>query len=104
MLARAGFLIMSFLAILLSLGAPGLGWMLATLAMIGVSLCWRRVGRRWVWICLGVTLIHLLTLGPLGGGGASSFGDSPAFGIVFTAAPFVAGAAALASAYWRSSR
>lgn len=98
MLAGPAFVIMSLLAIVLSLGAPGLGWMLATLTMVAVSLCWRRVGRRWVWICLGVTLAHLLSFGPLGGGDASSYGDNLALGIAFTAAPFVAGVAALAGA------
>lgn len=101
-LAGAGFVLMSVVSVVLSLGAPGLGWVLATVTMVAVSLCAHLVGQRWLSICLGVTLVHLLTLGPLSDSPGSSFGSDLLFGAVFTAAPLVVGVVALVVTYWRS--
>jgi hypothetical protein len=103
-LAGAGFVLMSVVSVVLSLGAPGLGWALATVTMVAVSLCSHLIGQRWLWICLGVTLVHLLTLGPLGGGKAPSFGSDWFFGAVFTAMPIVVGVVALVVTYLRSRK
>jgi hypothetical protein len=101
-IAGAGFVFMSVVSLVLSLGAPGLGWALATVTMIAVSLCSALVGRRWLVICLGVTLFHLFSVGPLNSSPASSFGSDWLFGAAFTAAPLVVGVVALAFTYWRS--
>lgn len=93
-LAGAGFALLSVVAVVLSLGAPGLGWGLATMTMIAASLCARLVGQRWLYVCLALTLVHLLTFGPLGVAG-SSFGSHGLIGAVFAALPFVAGIGAL---------
>jgi hypothetical protein len=103
-LSGAGFVLLSVLSVVLSLGAPGLGWGLATVTMVVVSLCSRLVGRRWLYICLAVTTIHLLTLGPLGGGAGSSFGTDWYIGAVFAAIPFIAGIGALVVTYLKSRK
>jgi hypothetical protein len=104
LVAGAGFALMSVVSVVLSLGAPGLGWVLATVTMVAVSLCSHLVGQRWLWICLGVTLVHLITLGPLGGSAGSSFGGDWVFGTVFTAMPLVVGVVALVVTYLRSRK
>lgn len=100
-LSGAGCVLLSLIAVVLSLGAPGLGWGLATVTMVAISLCSRLVGQRWLYVCLAVTTIHLLTFGPLGGGTGSSFGDRWFIGAMFAAAPFIAAAGALAARYLR---
>ena len=95
MLSGAGFVLLSVVSVVLSLGAPGLGWGLATVTVIALSLCARLVGRRWLCVCLALALVHLLTLGPLGGRAGSSFGSHWLVGAVFAALPFVAGVGAL---------
>ena len=91
-----GFVLLSIVATLLGLGAPGLGWGLATLTMIAASLRARSVGRAALIVCLAITLFHALSWGPLATQPASSYGGVPLLDRVFTAAPFVAGIVALA--------
>lgn len=102
-LAGAGFALLSMVAVVLSLGAPGLGWGLATLTMIAASLCARLAGRGWLYVCLALTLVHLLTFGPLGVAG-SSFGSHRVVGAVFAALPFVAGIGALVAIRLRPAK
>lgn len=102
-LSGAGFTLLSVVAIVLSLGAPGLGWGLATMTMIAASLCARLVGQRWLYVCLALTLVHVLTFGPLGVAG-SSFGSHWLIGAVFAALPFVAGIGALVAAHVRPEK
>lgn len=103
-LSGAGFVLLSVVSVVLSLGAPGLGWGFATLTMVAVSLCSRLVGPRWLSVCLAVTSIHLLTLGPLGGGAGSSFGSNWFIGAVFAALPFIAGVGALVATCFHSKK
>jgi hypothetical protein len=103
-LSGAGFVLLSVVSVVLSLGAPGLGWGLATVTMVAASLCFRLVGQRWLYICLAVTAIHLLTFGPLGGGAGSSFGSDWFIGAVFAALPFIAGVGALVVTYLQSRK
>jgi hypothetical protein len=100
--AGAAGLLLSMCSIVLSLGAPGLGWGLATVTMVALSLCCRLVGPGWVSVCLAVTTMHALTLGPLGGGPGASFGSDWLVGTVFTSIPFLAGAVALVATCLRS--
>jgi hypothetical protein len=100
--AGTDFVLMSVVSLVLSLGAPGLGWVLATVTMVAASFCSQLVGQRWLAICLGVTLVHVITLGPLSDSPGSSFGSDWLFGAVFTATPLVVGVAALVITYWRS--
>lgn len=103
-LAGAGFTMMSVVSVVLSLGAPGLGWLLATVTMVMVSLCARLVGQRWLCVCLGVTLVHLFTFGPLSRTTGSSFGNDWLFAAVFTGTPLVAGVIALVLTRCRSRK
>ena len=95
----AGCALLSLVSIVLALGAPGLGWALASVTMVAAGLCVRLVGRTWLAICLALTTIHALALGPLAGGAGSSFGSDPWVGVVFAALPFIAGIGALVAAY-----
>jgi hypothetical protein len=103
-LAGAGFVVMSGVSVVLSLGAPGLGWLLATVTMVTVSLCSRLVGQRWLCVCLGVTLVHLFTFGPLSRAPGSSFGSDWIFAAIFTGTPLVAGVVALVLTSLRSRK
>jgi hypothetical protein len=100
----AGFVLLSVVSVALSLGAPGLGWLLATITMVVLSLCSRLVGQRWLYICLAVTAIHLFTFGPLGGGSGSALGSNWSIGLVFAAIPFIAGIAALVTTHLQSRK
>lgn len=100
----AGFVLLSVVSVVLSLGAPGLGWSLATVTMVMASLCSRLVGPCWLSICLAVTTIHLFTFGPLRGGAGSSLGTDWFIGAVFATIPFVAGIGALAATYLQSRK
>lgn len=103
-LSGVGFVLLSLAAIVLGLGAPGLGWGLATVTMVAASLCFRLVGRAWLCVCLALAAIHVLTVGPLGGGAGSSFGDNRFIGAVLAAFPFLAGAGGLVAAHVRSRK
>jgi hypothetical protein len=103
-LAGPGFVLLSVVSIGLSLGAPGLGWAMATVTMVAASLCARLVGQAWLAVCLALTAVHVLTLGPLGGGAGSSFGSEWVIGVLFTGIPFIAGMGALAATCLRSRK
>lgn len=51
-------------AIVLSLGAPGLGWALASIILVLASFCIAWLGRRIVAVCLAVAIVHFFTFGP----------------------------------------
>lgn len=55
----------SGLALLLSLPMPGVGWLLAALALTAVSLMTPLIGRGYVLVSLIVSTVHLFTFGPL---------------------------------------
>lgn len=102
-LSGAGFVLLSVLAVVLSLGAPGLGWGLATITMNAVSVFSREVSRYAPGICLVVTALHLFTLGPMAGGAVSSDNDwfvAAAFAVL----PFIAGTGALVIGCLRTTR
>jgi hypothetical protein len=71
--------------------------------MVAASLCFHLLGQRWLAICLGVTLLHVITLGPLSDSPGSSFGSDWLFGAAFTAVPLVVGLVALVVAYRRGN-
>ncbi len=100
-LSGAGFVLLSLISMILSLGAPGLGWSVATITMVGVSLCSRLVGRRWLSACLALTAIHLFTLGPLARGAVWPSGTGRFHVAMFAALPFLAGIGALVGTYLR---
>ena len=56
---------LSLAALVLSMGAPGLGWALASIILFLACLCSHWIGLRFVCLCLAVTVIHFVTFGPL---------------------------------------
>ncbi|MGH8808159.1 MAG: hypothetical protein ACREX0_09810 [Noviherbaspirillum sp.] len=56
---------LSCFSFLLSLGMPGVGWVMAALALILASLLTPFIGRRYVSVALIVSSVHLFTIGPL---------------------------------------
>jgi len=55
----------SVFALLLSLPMPGVGWLLAALVLMAVSLLTPWIGRSYVTVSLIVSVFHLFTFGPL---------------------------------------
>jgi hypothetical protein len=87
-------------AIVLSLGAPGLGWALSGVTLIVASMCSPLIGRHWLVACLAFAIVHLLTFGPLGIYDSSSF-DPDLVKVVFTFGPMTIGLIALLLPFWR---
>lgn len=58
-------LLLSLLAIVASLGAPGLGWFSAAAILIVASLLVRTIGKIPVGIIFIVSMLHLVSFGPL---------------------------------------
>lgn len=65
---------LSIAAIVLSLGAPGLGWAFASMILLAASVCARWIGLRLVSLCMTVTVIHFVTVGPLSDSGGANVG------------------------------
>jgi hypothetical protein len=63
----AGLILLSVLALVLSLGAPGLGWMLAVAVFYCGGLLAPRVARGQLVAVLLLGLFHLFWIGPLAG-------------------------------------
>ncbi len=54
-----------FFALLLGLGMPGVGWVMAVLALMGLNWVAMAGGIHYLTIGLIINVIHLLTIGPL---------------------------------------
>jgi hypothetical protein len=81
---------LSFLALLLSVALPGVGWVLAALTVITNSLLVPFIGRRYVIIALIVSGIHLFSFGPLSLISAGGQGQAPmTFLLAFVIVPAV---------------
>lgn len=91
---------LSICSLVLSLGAPGLGWTLSGVTLIVASICTPLIGRNWLVACLVLTLVLLLTFGPLGIYDSSSF-NPDLFKIAFTFGPMTIGLIALLVPFWR---
>lgn len=100
-LLTGGILIfLSIVAIVLSLGAPGLGWALASIILVMASLCLPWIGQRFVVLCMAVTVIHFVTFGPLTYSGASPSNVSWIIVAVFGWGPFVICGIAVLLPFW----
>jgi hypothetical protein len=58
-------ILVSVFSFLLSVAMPGVGWVMAAIALIATSLLAPFIGKRYVIIALIVSSIHLFTFGPL---------------------------------------
>lgn len=85
-LIRGIFISLATFSVLVSLGAPGLGWVVAAVNLFLVSLLTPLIGRRWVGLCLGISIVHLFTFGPMSD--PKSLLDAPLlFSLGFVLAP-----------------
>lgn len=66
LLLGAGVLttIMSLFSFVVSIAAPGIGWVAAVVALLGASALTPYVGRRFAVIALLISVVHLFTFGP----------------------------------------
>ncbi len=90
-------------SILVSLGAPGLGWVIAALNLLLAGLFIPLIGRRCLGLCLVITIAHLFTIGPMSGV-EPSFKTSPLFSAGFVLLPIVIAACLLLLPVWRTHR
>lgn len=98
-LAGSVLVVLSFSSIVLSLGAPGLGWALSGATLIAASLCSPLIGRGWLVACSALTVVLLLTFGPVGYYDSSTF-DPDWVMAAFTFGPLAIGLVALLAPYW----
>lgn len=73
----------------MSLGLPGIGWVVAALTLVLTSFLVPWIGRKYVTVTLGISVIHVLTFGPLSLLGQSRPVLPTFFLIVFVIAPIV---------------
>ncbi|MDF3036165.1 MAG: hypothetical protein K0S28_1439 [Paucimonas sp.] len=82
--------VLSVTAILLSLGMPGVGWIMAVAVLILCSVGTPRLNKRYLAGSLAVSVLHLFSFGPLTIlGGATSMRSWPPvwFVVLFVALP-----------------
>jgi hypothetical protein len=79
-LAKAFLIFLSVFSIVISLGMPGVGWIVSVLTLIIASLVAALIGKRPVAVVLGISLVHLVSFGPLAG-----FDVQPGVGYSFAA-------------------
>lgn len=102
-LAVSILILLSLGSIVLSLGAPGLGWVLSGVTLIDASMCSALIGRRWLLVCMGLTVALLLTFGPLGHYKSSAL-DSNWVMAAFTFGPLAIGLAAFLVPLFKQKR
>jgi hypothetical protein len=99
----SALLILSLCAIVLSLGAPGLGWALSNATLLGACVVSNLIGRKWLLACLILTCLLLVTFGPLGIYESSRFDpDWPMS--AFTFGPVMISLLTLLMPIWRQGR
>lgn len=67
MLVKSFLIFLSVSSIVISLGMPGVGWVVSALTLTIASLAAALIGKRPVAIVLGISLVHLVSFGPLAG-------------------------------------
>jgi hypothetical protein len=55
---------MALFSFLLGVGMPGVGWALAMLVLLALNVIARVLGPGFLWVGLGISVLHLLTVGP----------------------------------------
>ncbi len=90
----------SICAVILSFGAPGLGWALSGITLIAASMCTSLIGRSWLVACTVLTLALLFSFGPLGYFQWSAIRFDAAMAL-FTFTPLAIAMVALMRPLWR---
>lgn len=90
-----GLVALSILAVVVSVGAPGIGWMLAVVTLYAGGLSAPRTGRRQLLAVLAIGLLHLFLVGPLAGFRWIGGGPGAGFVIFFVALPLATASIAL---------
>lgn len=80
--------ILSGFSILVSVGAPGAGWLLSVFALLIASALAPFLGARWITISIAISLTHLFTFGPLANFQIQP-GVSPAFALLTIVMPLI---------------
>jgi hypothetical protein len=103
MVGRRGLLFFALFSMLISMGAPGLGWVIAAFNLLLAGLFIPLIGRRCLGLCLVITIAHLFTFGPMSGA-QSSFKTSPLFSAGFVLLPLAVAGCLLLMPVWRAHR
>ncbi|HEX8612204.1 MAG TPA: hypothetical protein VF800_13025 [Telluria sp.] len=96
LLVSAACIFLSIVSMVVSLGAPGIGWVSAATILVIATFMTPLIGRLKLGICLVITVVHLFTFGPLSPLGHTSTLD-PVFIFLFAITPLLV---ALASILW----
>lgn len=87
--------VQSALAVVISVGAPGIGWMLAVVTLYVGGLAARRIARGQLLAVFVIALLHLFLFGPFAGFRWISGNPGAGLVIFFVALPLVTAALAL---------
>lgn len=90
LIASVFLIILSGLSIIISLGMPGVGWVISALVVIVASLMAPLIGISTVAIALAISLVHLVTFGPMAGFRLQP-GVDTGFGLIAIVVPFLVG-------------
>lgn len=101
-IAGSTLVLLSLCSIVLSLGAPGVGWALSGISLLLASMCSSTIGRSWLIVCFVLTFALLLTFGPLGIYDSSPF-DPDLVMVAFTFGPLTIGLVTLLLQFWRQN-
>jgi hypothetical protein len=93
----------SVFSILLSVAMPGVGWVIAAINIFLASVLTPMIGRRFLGICLGITVVHLFSFGPLSDV-QSSLGLPLYFSVIFILVPMVAAVATMLAPIYRARK
>ena len=96
----AACIFLSIVSMVISLGAPGIGWAIAATILVIATFMTSLIGRLTLGICLAITVIHLFTFGPLSPMGHTST-LAPAFIFLFAIAPLLIASASILRPLWQ---
>ncbi|UOD30342.1 hypothetical protein INH39_00870 [Massilia violaceinigra] len=94
LLVAAACILLSLVSMVVSLGAPGIGWMIAAAILIIATFMTPLIGRLKLGICFVITVIHLFTFGPMSLLGLT-FTLDPGFIFLFALTPLLVALASL---------
>lgn len=100
LLVATACIFLSIVSMIVSLGAPGIGWAIAATILVIATFMASLIGRLTLGICLAITVIHLFTLGPLSPLGLT-FTLAPAFIFLFVIVPLLITSASMLRPLWQ---
>jgi hypothetical protein len=97
------FVELSFFSILVSLGMPGVGWVMSAFALVACSFSSPFVGRQYLAVSFATSLVHLFSVGPLSGFQLGA-DRSVAFLILLVALPLAVAVVSLSAPVWAAGQ